>query len=91
MHYISKMVNHIMPLIWKIKIVLDRLTSMPKFPLILLTLGTYNSPTVQCSAVLLTIFWLDLCYSGVKCSQPSSPSWNIRWILPPTSAVTGQR
>jgi len=91
MHCISKRVNHIMLLIWKIKIVLKLLTSTLKFPKILLPLSIYDSPTIQCSAVHLTLFWRDFCYSGVKCSQPSSLSWNIRWILRPTSAVTGQR
>ena len=90
-HYISKMVNNITLLILQIKIVLIILTSMLKFPKILLNLGIYNIPKIQCSAVHLTLFWLDLCYSGVKCNQPSSLSWSIRWILLPTSAVTGQR
>jgi hypothetical protein len=91
MHYISKTVNHIMLLIWKIKIVLHLLTPTLKFPKLFLTVGIYNILTVQCSPVHRTLFLLDLCYSGIKCSQPSSLSWNIRWILRPTSAVTGQR
>jgi hypothetical protein len=91
MHYIPEMGNNIMLLIWKIKIVLTLLTSILTFPTILLPVGIYYSPRTQCYAFHLTLFLFDLCCSGVKCSQPSSLSWNIRWTHRPTSAVTGQR